>query len=413
MKGTGMILYLAWRNVWRYPRRTILTMLTIIAGCVMILLLNSLATGGHDQMIDDAVASGTGHIQIHEKGFRDNQSLEYALLPDDKLIAELKKEKKVRGISKRIQNAGLISYIDKTAGVIIQGIEPEEEKNITIISQRILRGGRYLTSGDSLHIIMGETLAENIKATVGSTISMISQGFDGSIAAEKLEIVGLFRTGNPEYDRSLILMPFTRAEQSFSMMGYINSIVIRLNESRFTDEIKKVLAEKIHGEGLEISGWDELMPELVQFIVMDDFSAYIFDFVLFMIVAFGIYNTIQMSVFERTREIGIMLSIGTSPGQVRSLIVYESFIITVIGLIPGMLIGSLLSIYFQHNPIDYSAYAKEITVWGVTTTLFPARLTALNLSVTCTLICISSLIFSFFPALRASRLNPVKAIRHL
>jgi len=155
------------------------------------------------------------------------------------------------------------------------------------------------------------------------------------------------------------------------------------------------------------------MPELVQFIVMDDFSAYIFDFVLFMIVAFGIYNTIQMSVFERTREIGIMLSIGTSPGQVRSLIVYESFIITVIGLIPGMLIGSLLSIYFQHNPIDYSAYAKEITVWGVTTTLFPARLTALNLSVTCTLICISSLIFSFFPALRASRLNPVKAIRHL
>ena len=187
MSNPGTIMYIAWRNVWRYPRRTILTMLTIVAGCAMILLLNSIATGGHDRMIDDAVANGTGHIQIHEKGFRENQTLEYAFIPDEGMITEIRKIPGITGAGKRIQSAGLVSCGDKTAGVLIQGVEPEEERNITAVSEKILKGGRYIKGDDARRVIIGDILAQNIAASVGSSVSVISQGFDGSIAAVRLE----------------------------------------------------------------------------------------------------------------------------------------------------------------------------------------------------------------------------------
>jgi ABC-type antimicrobial peptide transport system permease subunit len=160
-------------------------------------------------------------------------------------------------------------------------------------------------------------------------------------------------------------------------------------------------------------GWDELMPELVQFIVMDDFSAYIFDFILFMVVAFGILNTIQMSVFERTREIGVMLAIGTRPEQVIRMVLFESTFITLLGIILGVILGSAISYHFTLNPLDYSEYADEMQIWGVSTVTFPARITYLNLLVTSALTFFLSLIFTFFPARRASRLKPIEAIRQL
>ncbi len=155
------------------------------------------------------------------------------------------------------------------------------------------------------------------------------------------------------------------------------------------------------------------MPVLVQFIVMDDVSAWIFDFILLMLVAFGILNTIQMSVFERTREFGIMLSIGTRPSQVRSMVLLESVFISVMGVALGTLLGFFLSWYFYVNPIDYSDYAREIAVWGINTVTFPADATWLNMSVTAGLTFLFAMLFSIFPARRASKLKPIEAIRQL
>lgn len=413
MREAGIVTKLAWRNVWRNKRRTILTLLTIVVGCAMIIFMNSLSKGGHDQMIEDAVGLNTGHIQIHEKGFWENQTIDYALKASPEMLRAVTSDKRIAGYSIRVITGGLLSYRENTAGAVIQGIDPGLEMTVSHLHTKILPGGRFLNSRDRTEIVMGEILAKNIGASIGSSIAMISQGFDGSIAAERLTIVGLFRTGNPEYDRTLLVMPLAQARDTFSMSDYVHTITIRLVDSQYMSEVKSTIQAITSPDRVEVMGWDELMPELVQFIVMDDVGAYIFDFILFMVVAFGILNTIQMSVFERTREFGVMLSIGTRPGQVVKMVLMESVFISLLGIALGVTLGYAISYYFKINPIDYSSYAKEIAVWGVNTAIFPADTTLLNIAVTSVLTFVLSFLFSIFPARRASRLKPVEAIRHL
>jgi len=412
-RDMSITVLLAWRNVWKNKRRTILTLFTVVIGCAMIIFLNAFATGGHEQMIEDAVATNTGHIQIHEKGFWENRGIDYAFMPDDHLLSVLKNTDEIDSFSQRIHAAGLLSHGDTTVGALIQGVNPSDEKRVSSIHKNILSGGRYLLDNDRKSVILGRVLAKNLGVKPGDRISVISQGFDGSIAAENLDVVGLFNSGNPEYDRNLAFMPFVQAQQTFSMMNYISSIAIRLKNSFYTERVSAQLFGIAGSDKIEIMGWDELMPELVQFIVMDDIGAYVFDFILFMVVAFGILNTIQMSVFERIRELGVMLAIGTRPAQVTLMVMVESFIISVMGVILGVALGSALSYYFMINPLDYSQFAEEIAVWGVATTLFPARVTWLNITVTSLLTLVLAMLFTIFPARRAARLNPVEAIRHL
>ncbi len=413
LKKLSIITGIAWRNIWKNKRRTILTLLTIVVGCGMIIFLNAIATGGHNKMIEDAVATNAGHIQIHEKGFWENRSIDYAFKDYRSLLESLRGREEIKGFSRRIHAGGLLSFENTTSSALIQGIEPEAEMNVSDIYLKIQEGGRYLKSTDTDSIVVGKVLAKNLGVRVGDTLSMISQGFDGSIAAENLTIVGIFNTGNPEYDNFHVFMPFRQAQHTFTMMNYINAITIRLKNSQSTEKIKAAIKSRPDSKNREVMGWDELMPELVQFIVMDDFSAYIFDFILFMVVAFGILNTIQMSVFERTREIGVMLAIGTRPKQVVGMVLFESIFITLLGIILGVSLGSVISYHFTLNPIDYTEYADEMQMWGVSTVTFPAKITWLNLLLTSALTFILSLVFSFFPARRASRLKPIEAIRQL
>jgi putative ABC transport system permease protein len=413
MKNLRIIIKLAWRNVGRNKRRTTLTLLTIVVGVAMILFQNAFAKGGHDQMIEDAVATNTGHIQIHEKGYWDNRTIDYAFQPGQGLLGALKKDKRVSGFTIRIHADGLLSYKNSTAGANIQCVDPDTEKNVSNLHTKIIKGGRYLIPEDKTNIVMGDTLAKNLEAKVGSTITMISQGFDGSIAAEKLTIVGLFSSGNPEYDQNMILMSLKQAKETFSMMGYVHSIAVRLKSSSDTDNIKEFLKKHIDKNSVEVLGWDELMPEMVQFIVMDNVNAYIFDFILFMVVAFGILNTIHMSIFERTREFGVMLSIGTTPRQVVGIVLSESLFITVIGVIGGLTLGYIVSYYFYVNPLDFSEHAAEMAVMSITMLVMPADATALNGIVTAIITLISCMLFSIFPARKAAKLNPIEAIRHL
>ncbi len=412
-KNLSLALMLAWRNVWKNKRRTVLTLLTTFVGCIMIIFFNAMAKGGHDQMIEDTVSRNAGHIQVQAKGFWENKGIEDAFIPDEKLMKAIENDKDIAGFAERIHAGGLMSFKDTTSGVMVQGIDPDKDKSVSNIYKSILPGGRFLKSDDSRHIIIGETLAKNIGAKTGDKTALISQGFDGSIAAEHLVIVGIFRTGTLEYDSALIIMPIKQAADTFSMNDFINSITIRVKKIDDCYDVRDRLIKNIDKSKIDVLGWKELMPDIVQFIIMDDISAYIFDFILFMIVAFAVLNTIQMSVFERIREFGVMLALGTRPGQITSIILVESLIISLLGVVLGSIGGSLLSWYFFINPINYGEYSKEMAAIGMNTTIMPADMTMLNLSVTVILTILLSVLFSIIPARKASRLNPVEAIRHL
>jgi putative ABC transport system permease protein len=404
---------LGWRNVWKNRRRTILTLLTIMVGCAMIIFMKAAQNGAFSQMIEDAVASNTGHIQIHEKGYWENMGIDYALMPDRRIIDQLRATVSIAAFSMRVQTAGFVSSGSTTEGAVIQAVDPDMERKVTRLHTYILPGGRYLRKDDRKQIVMGETLAENLGVRVGDTISMISQGFDGSVAPANLAVAGLFRTGNPEYDNNLIIMPLSQAMETFTMMNYVNSIVIRLSDGMAIEATRDELRGALAGHGLEIMGWDELMPDMLQFIDMKHVGTYIFEFILFTIVAFGVMNTIQMSVYERIRELGIMMAIGTRPEQVRRMVHAESFFIALMGIVLGSAMGSALAIYFTYNPLDYSSLAGQMSVWGISLTRFPARLELSNILSTSAIMLVTSILFTISPAKHAAQLRPIEAIRKL
>jgi putative ABC transport system permease protein len=405
---------LAWRNVWKNKRRTILTLLTIAVGSAMVIFFIALQEGTYDTIIENAVSANTAHIQIHEKGFWENQSIDYAFIPDKSMIEVLRRDESIAAFTQRVHAAGLISSNENNDIAIIQGVDPASELRVSALHKAILKGGRYLKSGDMKQIVIGEKLAKNLGLQVGDSVSILSQGFDGSFAGMRdLQIVGIFRSGNVEYDRTLVLMPLAKIIDKFSMDKFMTSIAIRLQDGTRMPEVRDRLRKLIPNKDLEIMGWDELMPELMQYVVMDRTSAYIFYFVLYLTVAFGVLNTIQMSVYERTREFGVMLAIGTRPNQILSMVLIESFLISVMGVILGAVVGSVLGYYFTVYPIDYTEYQKELEVWGFTMTKVPAKLAFSYILETSIVIFIISMLFTLIPARRAARLNPISAIRKL
>jgi putative ABC transport system permease protein len=413
LKQSSIEVMLAWRNVWKNKRRTILTLLTIMVGCAMIIFFRSTQDGSYETMIEDSIAANTGHIQIHEKGYWENMSIDYAFIPGGPIMSYLKKSPAVSAISRRIHAAGLISYENNTFGALIQAVDPEQEKKVSTLHKTIQPGGRYLAPDDGKKIIIGATLAKNLNAKVGDTVSMISQGFDGSIAASNFTVIGIFKTRNPRYDQSMIIMPIAQAIETFTMMDYLSSIVIRLKNTSEMEKVRNELRGLPGTKKLEIMGWDELIPELIQAIVMDKLFGYIFFFILFLITAFGVLNTVQMSVFERTRELGIMMAIGTKPRQIVTMVLLESVFISLLGVILGIIVGSSISYYFFIHPFDFSEYQKEMEVFAQVTTVFPAKLTMYNVITTSFLTFMFGVLFSIAPARRASKLNPLKAIRQL
>ncbi len=407
-----LIAGISWRNVWRNKRRSLLTFLTIMAGCAMILLMRSFQNGGYDQMIEDAIAPFTGHVQVHEKGFWKNSTLEYSFRDDISLLGRIRGMPEVKEVSRRIHAGGLLIYGDSSAAAEIIGIEPSREKNIITLQNYILPGGRFINDSDTTAIVLGNNLAKNLGVKPGNRISMVSQGFDGSIAAEYFTVAGIFRSPNIVYNTGLSVITFPQADATFFMSGYVSSYAMRLKETGSSTAVRDRISH-LAGDDFEVMAWDELMPEIVQFIVMDRFSSHIFVFILYMIVAFGILNTIQMAVYERIRELGIMLSIGTSPLRVFAMVMTESVFIALIGIAAGLAAGWAISYYFTIYPIDYSEYQAEMELYGVSTLIYYAKMKVSDFINCAAVIMVLTVVFTYFPARKAANLDPVRAIRHL
>jgi len=407
---------IAWRNIWRNRRRAVLTLLTVVIGCGMIIFNNALFYGGTMKMVDDAVALNAGHIQVHQKGYWKNKSIDEGFQPGTKLTAlleELRKKGDIASYSFRIQADAVIGFKDVTSVATVQSVDPVRDRDIISVQKRIAPGGRELNAGDTKSVLIGESMAKNLGAAVGSEISMISRAFDGSIAAEKLIVVGIMRTGNPILDQTLVLMPYAQAVDTFAMMDFVHAVVIKCGDAGRAQSIAGTIEKTMKRKDLEVLWWEDLIPEIIQFVRIDQGAGYIFSFILFIVVAFTILNTIQMSVYERTREFGIMLSIGTSPQNVFTIVMLESAMISGIGVAAGIVFGTIVSLAERAHPFDYSRFSAEFAQWGVYTCVFPADLTALNVVVSALLCLILALVFSLVPARRASMLNPVEAARHL
>ncbi len=406
-----MLLKLAWRNIWRNKRRSLITLAAVIFATVMAIAMRGIQKGTYALNIRSAVELFSGYLQIQEKNYLDNPSLTSSFVINKNIRDALKTTKGVLAYSPRIYADGLISYKDNSRGAAIFGIEPGREKNVTTFVENI-NSGRFFTSDSSNEIVVGDQLLKNLDAKIGDDIVILAQGFDGTLGNQKYKIIGTVKFGMQDVESALIFMGLKSAQSLLAMGNRVNVIAIKADNLNHIKEIHSALISKIKNPDLKVLSWSKVNPELEQAIQLDNISGIFFLGILIVIVAFGILNTVLMSVIERFREFGVVLAIGMPQVNLTYLVYIETIFITVIGLIIGNILGFAVNYYLIIHPITFGGEIQKLYeiyhfLPQMKSTLQPSIFFNVSIS-----ILTISVLSCLYPAYKVYKLEPLKGIRH-
>ncbi|MBN2468758.1 MAG: ABC transporter permease [Deltaproteobacteria bacterium] len=407
---------MAWRNIWRNRRRTFLTMTAIaFAGALLVFML-SFQFGSYEVMINSAVKIHTGHLQVQAEGYNERKDIRLVVPDPEAVAAVLEKTPGIEAYTFRATTFSLVSSRDRTYGIAVIGIDPKGEARVSTISD-IIREGEYFSDDATSQALVGELLARNLHVRPGDELTLLGQGRDGSIAATVVAVKGVYRSGQDEFDRGALQIPLALFQDVFAMGEAVHEVVALCTSLGAVPEAKGTLSAALtrlnENRPLVALDWKELMPGLYQGISIDLISGLIMYVLLIVVVAFSILNTFLMAIFERTREFGVMMAMGTTPGRLTKLLLMESSMITIFGIVGGMIVGGLVTWYFQVDGINLGGDVSEIMrEFGISGRLYP-QLSLLSLSFGPGAVLIITLLTSLYPALRVRRFRPVEALTYV
>ena len=404
---------MAWRNIWRNTRRTILTISAIAFASLLLVFMLSFQFGSYETIINTSVKIQTGHLQIQARDYREKKNIRQVVPEPDRIADILETVSGATAYTYRGQAFSLISSKERTYGVAVTGIDPIGEARVSRL-KALIHQGEFLTADDTDHAVVGKLLAQNLRVKLGDELTVVGQGRDGSIAATVVKVKGIFSSGISEFDRAAIHIPLRTFQDVYSMQGAVHEIVIIANTLRAVSEMKTniesgLLSLKLK-KPLVVLDWDELMPGLRQSIEMDLVSGLIFYLLLVLVVAFSILNTFLMAIFERTREFGVLMAIGTTPGRLTKVLLIESMTLTAIGIAAGIIMGSLITLYFQSHGIDFSGASELLSQFGISGRMYP-KLSWLSAVSGPLAVWLITFLAALYPALKVRRMQPVEAMR--
>jgi ABC-type lipoprotein release transport system permease subunit len=259
---------LAWRNIWRNKRRTIITAASVLFAVFFSILMRGFHMGTWLKLIDSVLHSYSGYVQVHAKGYWDNKTFDYCLAENDSSVEAIKKVKNVNGLIPRLESFSLISTGNKTKGVITIGIEPEIENQFSELKNKVV-SGRYLTSTDSGVMLSGR-LAEFLKLKVNDSVVLLSQGYQGAGANGIFRIIGIIHLPSQEFDNQMVFMPLKTAQNFYSANGLLTSYVIDLKDPKKMDVTIRKISKVVDKNTYEVMSWKEMLIELYQAYVSDE-----------------------------------------------------------------------------------------------------------------------------------------------
>jgi ABC-type lipoprotein release transport system permease subunit len=415
---TGKLLRLAWRNLWWNPRRTLIAMSAIGLGYAMLLFVASLMAGLRQQMIESGTDLLLSDVEVHAPDYYPDRPINRTLggpngTDVSALATAIAADPRIQAVSPRVYAYGLVSATHQSAGAQFLGVVPDLEQKITVLQTRMVKG-TYLSERVPKGVVMGDKLATAIGVDVGSEIVLLTPAADGSTGNDLYTITGLLHTGLDDMDRGLVLMPLTSLQELLRLpAGRIHEVGIKLGDITTAQTTAAALGVQL-GKTLSVRvrPWQELAPELADYVQFNRRVTYILFFIFFLSAAMGIVNTMLMSIIERTRELGVLMALGMRPAEVVVLIVMEAASLAGASLVLGAMLGAPILWYLQVHGLNLGGNRGAISLAGIVVgPLWYGRPDFAAYTQAALGLTLTALLAALYPALRAARFRPAEALR--
>ena len=408
-----MLLKLAWRNIWRNKRRTMITAASIFFAVLFSVFMNSIQKGAWIRMLDNVVNFYYGYGQIQKKGYWEDKSINKSLTLDDDLLKLSDEIPGLKALVPRLESFALASYGAQTSGMLVVGVDPQQEDELTNLKGRLVEGAYFDKKDQSVLIAEGEK--EMLKIELGDSLILISQGYHGINAAGKYPVKGVVKFNSPELNKRMIYLPLEAAQYFFGAPNLVSSLAMKLDDQTSLPGVIKALDTRLDtASEYRVMAWKEMLPELVEAQKTDAAGNYVMLLVLYAIISFGIFGTILMMAKEREYEFGILISIGMKRWLLAVSVWLEIVILGLSGAVLGLLGAAPLVYYFKENPLDFSGMSEDMTAayekWGFDP-IFPATFEWQIFIWQAVIVFLITSVLATFAMWKIWRLNPIEAMR--
>ena len=405
---------IAWRNLWRRKRRTLITGISIGFGVMLAVTFTGTGDYGYTNMINTSAIMGLGHVTIEPHGYNQTPSLDKRLRKTGQIRERVLAMPGVNDAIVRIMGQAMFASASKTIGGVFMGIDPAQESPEQNLLIRSLVQGELFFGKDSRGVVVGSKMAEKLNLRIGKKLVFTTTDVSGEIVSELARVTGIFKTGVNEVDGGMVLLPINsvRATLHYDAQDATLLAVI-INDQRYAERMRDKISLAEGNPQIEVLSWQQTQAEMAGIITMDRSGNYISQFLIGLLIAAGILNTLLMSVLERTREFGVMMAVGMSPRTLFMLVVVESLWLAIIGIVIGIIITAPWYAYLYYVGLDFSgAIGEDYSAGGILVDpLIRIRLYKESIIAILTGVFSLTLLAGLYPAWRAGRIPPVESLK--
>lgn len=406
MHMLAILFRLAWRNLWRNHRRTLIMLMAIVLGTWAMIFMTALMRGMVTEMVRDGISALPGHVQVHHPDFSDDPSIANLLPVSDSELTAGFAEAGFAGWASRVRVPAVVTSEYDSRGVTLLGVDPVRERGLTFVDYDEV-AGRFLESADDTGVVIGKKLASILNTEVGKRIVLMSQDPDNEIADRGFRVVGLFTANIKSFEENFVFAGKTTTQKMLRIGDYVSELVVLGDDYRDVEAEYSKTVDLVDG-GADVKRWFELDAYLGTMLNVMDGFVFVWIVVIFLALSFGLVNTLVMAVFERVREIGLMLALGMRPINILGQIIVESLLLLAIGLA----IGSALAwaaVQPIKDGIDVSIVGEGMDMWGMSSVLYPELLLS-DVILANVVVLVLGFLASLSPAWRAAHYEPIEAI---
>jgi len=410
----GKLLRMAWRNVWRNRRRTVIALVAITLGLVLMLFFDGLLGGAKQAIYGNTVKLQGGNVQAHAPGYREKAKRLplYPLADPDVVVQVALAQPGVVAASGRIETSGMVGNREGTFPVVITGIEPEQEASVSLVAENMARG-RYLAAGDEDVLLIGQALADELEVAIGDRVALVGRAAHEQMRRRTMTVAGIYDLGIAEVEKRMVYVSLLEAQTLFDLRDQATEVAIFLERVGQEQQVVEALQAAL--PGYEVDAWDTLDPSTKQMMEMEDQIMGAFGLIILLIAGVGILNLMLMAVFERTREIGLLAAMGLKRWEIVVLFLLEGVLIGLLGALAGSALGTLVSTYYGRVGLEWAAggaseYSELAALVGRRIYFKIGIDVLLNRALT---VAIIAALASLYPAWQASKREPAEALHYV